>query len=115
MIGEFSTTSGWSSSRMAAKSRAVNASRNGWGAVASACIVSLLRVYRPTGRSIMVSPDPMAVKPQRRRAGRPRAEDAGGREAILDAAAAVFTERGYDGSTVEAILARAGLSKGTFY
>jgi AcrR family transcriptional regulator len=57
----------------------------------------------------------MAVKQQRRRAGRPRAEDAGGRDAILDAAAAVFTERGYRGATVDAILARAGLSKGTFY
>ena len=58
----------------------------------------------------------MAVKQQpRRRAGRPRAEDAGGRDAILDAAAAVFTERGYRGATVGAILARAGLSKGTFY
>src|SRR3954447_15228551 len=61
----------------------------------------------------------MAVKPQpRRRAGRPRTEDADrlrGRDAILDAAAAVFTERGYRGATVDAILARAGLSKGTFY
>jgi AcrR family transcriptional regulator len=60
----------------------------------------------------------MTVKPQRRRAGRPRAEGAGsrgGRDAILDAATQVFTERGYRGATVEAILERAGLSKGTFY
>jgi AcrR family transcriptional regulator len=71
---------------------------------------------KPTGRSIIVSPEPMAVKPQpRRRAGRPRAEDTGGRDAILDAAAAVFTEYGYRGATVGAILERAGLSKGTFY
>src|SRR6059058_1167580 len=64
----------------------------------------------------MVSPRPMAVKPrQRRRAGRPRAQDAGGRDAMLDAAAEVFTERGYRGATVEAILERAGLSKGAFY
>src|SRR3954466_2856298 len=70
---------------------------------------------KPTGRSIMVSPVPMAVKQQRRRAGRPRTEDARGREAILDAAAAVFTERGYRGATVDAILERAGLSKGAFY
>src|SRR5581483_11008832 len=57
----------------------------------------------------------MAVKQQPRRAGRPRREDARGREAILDAAAAVFTERGYRGATVDAILERAGLSKGAFY
>jgi AcrR family transcriptional regulator len=60
----------------------------------------------------------MAVKPQRRPAGRPRSDapDAGGgREAILDAAARVFTERGYRGATVAAILQEAGLSKGAFY
>ena len=58
----------------------------------------------------------MSVKSQRRRAGRPPAEASrSGREAILDAAAQVFTERGYRGATVEAILERAGLSKGTFY
>jgi AcrR family transcriptional regulator len=57
----------------------------------------------------------MAVKQHRRRAGRPRAQDARGRDAILDAAAAVFTERGYGGATVDAILERAGLSKGAFY
>ncbi|MEA2438085.1 MAG: hypothetical protein QOF65_2641 [Thermoleophilaceae bacterium] len=64
----------------------------------------------------MISPVQMSVKPQRRRAGRPRAEDAHhGREAIIDAAARVFTERGYRGATVDAILERARLSKGTFY
>jgi AcrR family transcriptional regulator len=64
----------------------------------------------------MISPVQMSVKPQRRRAGRPRAQDARrGREAIIDAAARVFTERGYRGATVDAILERARLSKGTFY
>jgi AcrR family transcriptional regulator len=58
----------------------------------------------------------MTVKPPRRRAGRPRAEDARhGRDAIVDSAARVFTERGFRGATVDAILERAGLSKGTFY
>jgi AcrR family transcriptional regulator len=61
----------------------------------------------------------MAVKQQqqqpRRRAGRPRANDARGRDAILDAAADVFTERGFSGATVDAIVERAQLSKGAFY
>jgi AcrR family transcriptional regulator len=60
----------------------------------------------------------MAVKPQRRRAGRPRPGDSRSgrsREAILDAAARVFTERGYRGATVDAIIEEAGLSKGAFY
>jgi AcrR family transcriptional regulator len=63
----------------------------------------------------------VAVKQQRGRrrpAGRPRSGEPGsgrGREAILDAAARVFTERGYRGATVDAILEEAGLSKGAFY
>src|SRR3954469_22207315 len=63
----------------------------------------------------------MTVKPQatrKRGAGRPRSEDARGgrsREALLDAAASVFTERGYRGATCDTILAEAGLSKGAFY
>jgi AcrR family transcriptional regulator len=62
-----------------------------------------------------------AVKQQRRRsrpAGRPRSGESRsgrGREAIIDAAARVFTERGYRGATVDAILDEAGLSKGAFY
>src|SRR5437763_8645121 len=98
-------------------SRAANASRKGWGdTTVRACIDGLLASgNRPTGRSIMIPPGSMAVKSQRRSAGRPRSKDARGREAILDAAAAVFTERGYRGATVDAILARADLSKGTFY
>jgi len=34
---------------------------------------------------------------------------------LLDSAARVFTERGFRGATVDAILDHAGLSKGTFY
>jgi AcrR family transcriptional regulator len=59
----------------------------------------------------------MAVKRQRS-PGRPRAGDSRSgraREAILDAAARVFTDRGYRGATVDAILKEAGLSKGAFY
>jgi AcrR family transcriptional regulator len=43
-----------------------------------------------------------------RSAGSSRAE-------LLNAAAAVFVERGYDGTSVEEVIRRAGLSKGTFY
>jgi AcrR family transcriptional regulator len=60
----------------------------------------------------------MAVKPTGRRRGRPRVDelDAGtARTLLLEAAARVFTERGYRGATVDAILAEAGLSKGAFY
>jgi AcrR family transcriptional regulator len=63
----------------------------------------------------------MAVKPKprgKRAAGRPTAGDprsGRAREAILDAAARVFTERGYRGATVDAIVGEAGLSKGAFY
>jgi AcrR family transcriptional regulator len=56
----------------------------------------------------------VAVKQARRR-GRPRAGEAQGREALVDAAARVFTERGYRDATVTAILREAGLSKGAFY
>jgi AcrR family transcriptional regulator len=60
----------------------------------------------------------MAVKPTGRPRGRPRADgvDAGtARRLLLEAAARVFTERGYRGATVDAIIAEAGLSKGAFY
>ena len=50
----------------------------------------------------------MAVKQQPTRRGHAR-------EALLDSAARVFTERGFRGATVDAILDDAGLSKGTFY
>jgi AcrR family transcriptional regulator len=60
----------------------------------------------------------MAVKPTGRPRGRPRAGeiDAGtSRRLLLEAAAHVFTQRGYRGATVDAILAEARLSKGAFY
>lgn len=49
----------------------------------------------------------------RRSAGRPR--DPAKREAILDAAWALFLERGVEAVAMEAIAARAGVSKGTLY
>jgi AcrR family transcriptional regulator len=60
----------------------------------------------------------MAVKHQRRHRGRPRAsehEQDDTRRSLLDAAARLIAERGYRGTTVNEIVARAGLSKGTFY
>ena len=56
----------------------------------------------------MIPPPVMTVKQQRTRRGRAR-------EMLLDSAARVFTERGFRGATVDAILDHAGLSKGTFY
>jgi AcrR family transcriptional regulator len=60
----------------------------------------------------------MAVKHQKRQRGRPRAsehEQEDTRHSLLDAAARLIAERGYRGTTVNEIVARAGLSKGTFY
>ena len=60
----------------------------------------------------------MAVKHQQRHRGRPRAsehEQDDTRRSLLDAAARLIAERGYRGMTVNEIVARAGLSKGTFY
>jgi AcrR family transcriptional regulator len=60
----------------------------------------------------------MAVKQQKRQRGRPRAsehEQEDTRRSLLDAAARLIAERGYRGMTVNEIVARAGLSKGTFY
>ena len=58
----------------------------------------------------------------RRKGGRgpgrpPRAEAGEGdsRVRLLDAAAKVFAERGYKSASVDAVVAEAGLSKGTFY
>ncbi len=45
----------------------------------------------------------------RRRRGRPRGGDSGARERIVDAAVAEFGARGYDGATIRAIAARAGV------
>jgi AcrR family transcriptional regulator len=44
-----------------------------------------------------------------------RAEGRDAREALLDAALAVFAERGYRDATVDAIAERAGFSKGALY
>jgi AcrR family transcriptional regulator len=60
----------------------------------------------------------MAVKQQKRLRGRPRAsehEQEDTRRSLLDAAARLIAEHGYRGMTVNEIVARAGLSKGTFY
>ena len=54
--------------------------------------------------------------PVKRKRGRPPAHSApGSREALLQTAARVFAERGYAGTSVDRIVAAAGLSKGTFY
>lgn len=55
--------------------------------------------------------------PVKRGRGRPRAtaDTPPTREALLDAAAREFAERGYAGAGVDRIVAAAGLSKGTFY
>ena len=54
--------------------------------------------------------------PVKRKRGRPPADAApGARAALLKAAARVFAERGYAGTSVDRIVAAAGLSKGTFY
>ena len=47
------------------------------------------------------------------RPGRPRSVEAD--EAIVDAALAVFAEEGFDGLTMEAVAARAGVGKATVY
>jgi AcrR family transcriptional regulator len=60
----------------------------------------------------------MAAGAIRRRRGRPKAGEAGPgetRAALLAAAEAVFAERGYRSASVDAVVAAAGLSKGTFY
>ena len=60
----------------------------------------------------------MATKASRRRPGRPargEREPNASRVELLRAAEAVFVERGYEKASVDAILERAGLSKGTFY
>lgn len=50
--------------------------------------------------------------PNRSRASRPRRNT---REAALGAAAAVFVERGFDDTSMDAVSARAGVSKATLY
>jgi AcrR family transcriptional regulator len=55
-----------------------------------------------------VTPQPQAQPGRARRAGR-RAGESGTREAILAAARAQFADRGYDGATIRAIAAAAGV------
>ena len=50
-----------------------------------------------------------------RRTRAARAQGEGGRAALLDAAARVFSERGYRDASVDAIAAEAGFSKGAVY
>jgi AcrR family transcriptional regulator len=60
----------------------------------------------------------MAKTATRRGRGRPRADErlaGSSRAELIDAAAAVFAERGYDATSVEEVIRHAGLSKGTFY
>ena len=59
----------------------------------------------------------MVATPNDRRRGRPRADERrpDARQLLLDAAAKVIAKRGYKASTVDAVIAEAGLSKGTFY
>jgi AcrR family transcriptional regulator len=60
----------------------------------------------------------MAKTATRRRRGRPPAGErsaGSSRVELIAAATTVFTERGYDAASVEEIIRRAGLSKGTFY
>jgi AcrR family transcriptional regulator len=58
------------------------------------------------------------VAANRRTRGRPRRADrqeGASRSERVDAALGVFVERGYAAATVEEVIRRAGLSKGTFY
>jgi AcrR family transcriptional regulator len=59
-----------------------------------------------------------AKKANRRGPGRPPAakrKSGVSRRELIDAAVEVFAERGYQASTIEDVIRRAGLSKGTFY
>src|SRR2546421_5959805 len=60
----------------------------------------------------------MTKSATRRGRGRPRGDErvsGSSRGELIDAAASVFAERGYDGGSIEEVVRRAGLSKGTFY
>jgi AcrR family transcriptional regulator len=60
----------------------------------------------------------MAQKAKPRGRGRPQKgerPDGSSRAELIDAAAAVFAERGYDAASVDEVIRWAGLSKGTFY
>jgi AcrR family transcriptional regulator len=51
--------------------------------------------------------------PDHRRPGRPRSEQA--EQAIIEATLELFAERGFEGTCVEAVAARAGVGKATIY
>jgi AcrR family transcriptional regulator len=60
----------------------------------------------------------VTARANRRAAGRPfrgEREEGSSRSELLDAAHAVFAEHGYAAASVEEVIRRAGLSKGTFY
>ena len=60
----------------------------------------------------------MARGTNRRGRGRPATEQrekGTSRRELIDAAIEVFAERGYRGASIEEVIRRAGLSKGTFY
>lgn len=60
----------------------------------------------------------MRAQASRRGRGRPSKTDrpdGSSRQELVDAAAEVFAEQGYDAASVDQVIGRAGLSKGTFY
>jgi AcrR family transcriptional regulator len=60
----------------------------------------------------MTDPEPDAGPAPARRGGRPRRSSA---EVLADAAAELFLEQGYAGTTVDHIATRAGVSRATFF
>ena len=51
----------------------------------------------------------------KRKAGRPPKGAPSARDLLMDAAATLIAERGYDGTSIDSLVEAAGLSKGTFY
>ena len=62
------------------------------------------------GRAVKPTPGPTNAG-----AGRRKIQPAARRQAILDAALAVFAERGYEAARLDDVAARAGVAKGTLY
>jgi AcrR family transcriptional regulator len=72
------------------------------------------RAPTPPGRTR--APAPAAASRRRRKRGRPhKVHPAARRQAILDAALAVFAERGYAAARLEDVAVRVGVAKGTLY
>jgi AcrR family transcriptional regulator len=67
----------------------------------------------PTGGASRADPDTRARRDRRTRAARAEGRDA--RSTLLDAAADVFAQRGFDQASVDEVAARAGYSKGAVY